>query len=49
MVEKAEYITCIKKTKVIPVWLKKETERRQQELLEIGPLWWEILKRILAL
>lgn len=37
------------KTKIIPVWLKKETERKQQELLDIGPLWWEILKRIFAL
>ncbi len=32
-----------------PEYLKKEKERREQELREIGPWWWEILKRIFAL
>ncbi len=30
-------------------YLKKEKERREQELSEIGPWWWEILKRIFCL
>lgn len=30
-------------------WLKKEKERLEQELLEIGPWWWELLKRMFAL
>lgn len=35
--------------KTPPKWLQEETKRKQEELLEIGPWWWEILKRIFAL